>query len=120
MSVAALKEFNPDHDENITREGADTCTAAHDYDLVRELIQRKAAIRRYETYIASIKEEFQLQDFWKALRDQELANIRKLQQFVIRRYKSSDLNPVEFVSDGFDFGNKDVVINPAQYEKDRQ
>ena len=74
MALAAEKEF-----EHI----GETCGCAdHDHDLVHELSKRLDALWRCDQYIANAAGRGPLQEFWRAIKTQELTNIKRLKELI--------------------------------------
>ena len=57
-------------------------TATNDYDLVRELFQRRAAFRRCDQYINNPQFDRGLQDYWQQIKSREAANIKRLEELL--------------------------------------
>jgi hypothetical protein len=74
MALAAEKEF-----EHI----GETCGCAdHDHDLVHELSKRLDALWRCDQYIANAAGHNSLQEFWRKIKTQEVANIKRLKELI--------------------------------------
>jgi hypothetical protein len=50
--------------------------------MIHELSKRLDALWRYDQYIANSKNDTELQEFWKELKEQEQENIKRLKEFV--------------------------------------
>ena len=74
MSLAAEKEL-----EHI----GETCGCAdHDHDLIHDLSKRLDALWRYDQYIANADGKADLQNFWRDMKRQEGANIKRVKQLI--------------------------------------
>ena len=54
----------------------------HDHDLVHVLSKRLDALWRYDQYIANAEGNKELQDFWRDLKKQDQANIKRLKELI--------------------------------------
>ena len=57
----------------------------HDHDLVHELSRRLQALCRYAQCISDAEGDGQMQQMWRELERQELADIRNLKQLISAR-----------------------------------
>ena len=74
MSLAAEKEL-----EHI----GETCGVAdHDHDLIHDLSKRLDALWRYDQYIANAEKHPHLQSFWRAVKQQDQTNVKKLKELI--------------------------------------
>ena len=74
MTLAAEKEL-----EHI----GETCGAAdHDHDLIHDLSKRLDALWRYDQYVANADGKQDLQNMWRDLKRQEMANIKRVKQML--------------------------------------
>jgi len=79
MTLAAEKEL-----EHI----GETCGCPdHDHDLVHDLSKRLDALWRYDQYVANAEGKPTLQNFWRGLKQQEIANITRLKQLIAEEIK---------------------------------
>ena len=62
--------------------------ADHDYDLVHELSKRLDALWRYDQYIANAEKHAELQGFWREVKQQDQANVKKLKELIAREISS--------------------------------
>jgi hypothetical protein len=60
----------------------------HDYDLVHELSKRLDALWRYDQYIANADKHPELQKFWREVKQQDQANVKKLKELLAREISS--------------------------------
>ena len=60
-------------------------TEINDYDLVRELLQRRATFRRCDQYINNPEFDCGLQELWRQIKSREEANIKRLQKLLAKR-----------------------------------
>lgn len=74
MSLAAEKEL-----EHI---GESFGCPDHDHDLVHDLSKRLDALWRYDQYIANAEGKSTLQEMWRDLKRQEIANIKRLKLLI--------------------------------------
>ena len=74
MKLAAEKEM-----QHI---GESCGCADHDHDLVHELSKRLDALWRYDQYVANADGHAEVQDFWRAMKNQETTNITKLKELI--------------------------------------
>jgi hypothetical protein len=56
----------------------------HDQDLVDELSRRLANLERYDEYIANAGCRSHLVAFWDHLKQQEVANVRRLKELIAK------------------------------------
>jgi len=56
--------------------------ADHDHDLIHELSKRLDALWRYDQYIANADGKPALQDLWRELKRQDVANIERVKQLI--------------------------------------
>ena len=74
MTLAAEKEL-----EHI----GETCGCAdHDHDLIHDLSKRLDALWRYDQYVANADGKPMLQDMWRDMKRQEMANIDRVKQMI--------------------------------------
>lgn len=59
----------------------------HDYDLVCELSRRLESLWRCDQYVANADGNATLQTFWRDMKRQEQANIKKLKQLITDEVK---------------------------------
>jgi len=81
MALAAEKEL-----EHI---GESFGCADHDHDLVHELSKRLDAMWRYDQYIANADGKPALQNLWRDLKRQEVANIQRVKQMIADEIKQN-------------------------------
>lgn len=62
----------------------------YDHDLVHELSRRLEALCRYAQCIANAEGDAKMQETWRELERQELANIRKLRQLILSRIEKGE------------------------------
>jgi len=74
MTLAAEKEL-----EHI---GESAGCADHDHDLIHDLSKRLDALWRYDQYIANADGKSELQDMWRDLKREEIANIKRVKQMI--------------------------------------
>jgi len=74
MALAAEKEL-----EHI---GESAGCADHDHDLIHDLSKRLDALWRYDQYIANADGKSELQDMWRDLKREEMANIKRVKQMI--------------------------------------
>jgi hypothetical protein len=74
MTLAAEKEL-----EHI---GESAGCADHDHDLIHDLSKRLDALWRYDQYIANADGKSELQDMWRDLKREEMANIKRVKQMI--------------------------------------
>jgi len=74
MTLAAEKEL---------KHIGESCGCAdHDHDLIHELSKRLDALWRYDQYIANADGKPALQDLWRELKRQDVANIERVKQLI--------------------------------------
>jgi hypothetical protein len=56
--------------------------ADHDHDLIHELSRRLDALWRYDQRITNAEGHDELQEFWRDLRHQEMAIVKRLKQLI--------------------------------------
>jgi len=56
--------------------------ADHDHDLIHELSKRLDALWRYDQYIANADGKPALQDLWRELKRQDVANIERVKELI--------------------------------------
>ena len=61
--------------------------ADHDHDLVQELSKRSDGVWRYDQYIANAEGKEPLQQFWRDLKEQDQANVRRLKDLIAGEVK---------------------------------
>jgi hypothetical protein len=81
MPLAAEKEL-----EHI---GESCGCADHDHDLIHDLSKRLDALWRYDQYIANAEGKPALQNLWRELKKQEVANIKRVKQMVAEEIKQN-------------------------------
>jgi hypothetical protein len=74
MTLAAEKEL-----EHI---GESAGCADHDHDLIHDLSKRLDALWRYDQYIANAEGKPDMQNMWRDLKRQEMANIKRVKQMI--------------------------------------
>jgi hypothetical protein len=74
MTLAAEKEL-----EHI---GESAGCADHDHDLIHDLSKRLDALWRYDQYIANADGKSELQNLWRDLKREEMANIKRVKQMI--------------------------------------
>ncbi len=74
MSLIAEKEL-----EHL---GQSAGCADHDHDLVHELSRRLDNLWRYDQYIANAEWRLRIVEFWEELKEQEVANVRRLKELI--------------------------------------
>jgi hypothetical protein len=81
MALAAEKEL---------RHVGETCGCAdHDHDLIHELSKQLDAVWRYDQYIANAEGKPVLQDLWRDLKRQEVANVKRIKQMIAEEIKQN-------------------------------
>jgi len=81
MSLAAEKEL-----EHI----GETCGCPdHDHDLIHDLSKRLDALWRYDQYIANAEGKPTLQNLWRDLKRQEVANVQRVNQLIAEEIKQN-------------------------------
>jgi len=63
--------------------------ADHDHDLIHDLSKRLDALWRYDQYIANADGKPSLQDMWRDLKRQEMANIKRVKQMISEEIKQN-------------------------------
>ena len=61
--------------------------ADHDHDLIHDLSKRLDALWRYDQYIANAEGKPALQAMWRDLKNQEMANIKRVKQVIAEEVK---------------------------------
>jgi len=74
MALAAEKEL-----EHI---GESAGCADHDHDLIHDLSKRLDALWRYDQFIANADGKPDLQNMWRDMKRQEIANIERVKQMI--------------------------------------
>jgi hypothetical protein len=81
MTLAAEKEL---------KHIGESCGCAdHDHDLIHDLSKRLDALWRYDQHIANAEGKPALQDLWRDLKRQEVANIKRVKQMVAEEIKQN-------------------------------
>ena len=62
--------------------------ADHDHDLVHELSQRLDALWRYDQYIANADGHDAPQQFWRDMKSQEQANVKRLKELIAQEVRN--------------------------------
>jgi hypothetical protein len=60
----------------------------HDYDLVHELSKRLDSLWHYDQYIANAEKRPVIQDFWREVKRQEQANVKRLKELMTAEVKA--------------------------------
>ena len=61
----------------------------HDHDLIHELSRRLDCLWRYDQYMANANGRVDLEEFWRAAKLQEQANIQKLKKLIGEHIKGN-------------------------------
>jgi len=81
MTLAAEKEM-----EHI----GETCGCAdHDHDLIHDMSKRLDALWRYDQYIANADGKPELQELWRDLKRQEVANIHRVKEMIAEEIRQN-------------------------------
>jgi hypothetical protein len=81
MTLAAEKEM-----EHI---GESSGCADHDHDLIHDLSKRLDALWRYDQYVANAEGKAELQDMWRDMKRQEMANIDRVKQMIAKEIREN-------------------------------
>lgn len=60
----------------------------HDHDLVHELSKRLDALWHFDQYIANAEKRPVIQDFWREVKRQEIANVKRLKELIASEIKA--------------------------------